>query len=69
MSKLIIVGNPHVLCYSEHWKALIKYCQNLNSYRGCRFAERTLNLKQSVVQKLDRVNLQDSQYKGNAARR
>lgn len=32
---LIVIGNPHVLDKHEHWKELLKYCLENNSYLGC----------------------------------
>ena len=32
---LIIVGNPHLLCYDAYWKTLFKYCYRNGSYIGC----------------------------------
>ncbi|CAH1392762.1 unnamed protein product [Nezara viridula] len=32
---LIIIGNPHLLCFDQHWKKIIKHCVANNYYTGC----------------------------------
>ncbi|OXA58303.1 RNA helicase Mov10l1 [Folsomia candida] len=34
-SLMIVVGNPHVLCKDKHWKNLLRYCIELQAYKGC----------------------------------
>lgn len=52
MSKLIVIGNPHVLCKDKTWNYLIRYCKKLSSYRGCSIVLRDDDTQTKIVQKL-----------------
>lgn len=34
-SLLIIIGNPHLLCYDIYWRDVVKYCIDKGCYIGC----------------------------------
>lgn len=63
ISKLIIVGNPFVLCYGlKTWKPLMSFCRNLGSFRGCTYVERNSDTKHAILEKLRCIKIKDDQY-------
>ncbi|KAL8205981.1 hypothetical protein R6Q57_009532 [Mikania cordata] len=57
-SLLIAVGNPHIICKDEHWKKLLWYCVENDSYKGCFLPEK----EQTVETESERCNWNGGSY-------
>ncbi|XP_018580188.1 putative helicase mov-10-B.1 [Anoplophora glabripennis] len=63
MSKLIVIGCPHVLGTDDKWEQYICHCEELDSFCGAPYARRTQDVKDEIVNRLGRIRLLDTQYK------
>ncbi|KAJ8920487.1 hypothetical protein NQ315_005356 [Exocentrus adspersus] len=62
MSKLIVIGCPHVLGTDSKWLSYINLCEDFYSFRGAPYARRTEDIKDDIISRFSHLHLLDSQH-------
>lgn len=64
MTKLVVIGCPHVLVYDDRWRKYIELCEAHGAYFGAPFVRRTNEVINQISANLNTVT-NFSQYQQN----